>query len=103
MLNAGAPVEQCTDHARSRVPWWSNSQIAGTLADRSADPLLRTYMWAYAAGIDWFANLADADQATIRRVLHASYRAPLTPGDLESLWPQGPTIGGSASTAQPQS
>ncbi|HEY0539776.1 MAG TPA: hypothetical protein VGD53_15475 [Actinoallomurus sp.] len=103
MLNAGAPVEQCKDHARSRVPWWSNSQIAGTLADRSTDPLLRTYMWAYAAGIDWFANLADADQVTIRRVLHASYRAPLTPGDLEALWPQGPTIGGPGSTAQPQS
>jgi len=94
MINAGSPVEECTDHARSRVPWWSNSRIAGTLADRSTDPLLRTYMWAYAAGIDWFTNLADADEATIRQVLHASFRAPLTPAELEALWPQGPRIGG---------
>jgi hypothetical protein len=94
MINAGSSVEECTDHARSRVPWWTNNRIAGTLADRSTDPLLRTYMWAYAAGIDWFTNLADADEATIRQVLHASFRAPLTPAELEGLWPQGPRIGG---------
>jgi hypothetical protein len=100
MVNAGSSVEDCTDHARSRVPWWSNTQVAGMLADRSTDPLLRTYMWAYSAGIDWFANLADADEATIRQVLRASYRAPLTPADLEVLWPQGPTIGGPGSTSR---
>jgi hypothetical protein len=44
------------------------------LADRSTDPLLRTYMWAYAAGSDWFTNLADADETAIRKVLHASFR-----------------------------
>lgn len=94
MINAGASVEECTAHARSRVPWWTNNQIAGMLTDRSTDPLLRTYMWAYAAGIDWFTNLADADETTIRQVLHAAYRTPLTPSDLQALWPQGPTIGG---------
>jgi len=101
MINDGAPVEECVEHARSRVPWWSNGQIAGMLADRSTDPLLRTYMWAYAAGIDWFVNLAETAPATIQRVLHASYRAPLTPAELQALWPQGPTIGGSAPAAHP--
>lgn len=95
LLNAGRPVEECVEHACSRVPWWSNSQIAGMLADRSTDPLLRTYMWAYVAGIDWFTNLADShDQTAIERVLQAAYRAPLTPTDLEALWLEGPNIGG---------
>jgi hypothetical protein len=103
MINARSSVEDCTAHARSRVPWWSNTQIAGMLTDRSTDPLLRTYMWAYSAGIDWFTNLAGADEATIRRVLHASYCAPLTPAELEALRPQGPTIGGPGSTSHTQS
>ncbi|QIS18311.1 hypothetical protein [Nocardia terpenica] len=93
-VNAGASIEECARHARSRVPWWSDGQIADLLADRSTNPLLRTYMWAYSAGIDWFVQLADADTTTIRDVLHAAYRAPLTPADLERLWPEGPAIGG---------
>ncbi|MCO5972892.1 hypothetical protein [Actinoallomurus soli] len=97
-INAGTPIEECVRHARQRVPWWSNDRIAGTLTDRSVDPLLRTYMWAYAAGIDWFANLAEASSATITRVLRAAYRSPLTPVDLAALWPQGPTVGGPGSS-----
>jgi hypothetical protein len=27
-------------------------------------------------------------------VLRAAYRAPLTPGELSELWPDGPAIGG---------
>jgi hypothetical protein len=104
LLNAGTPIEECARHARSRVPWWSNTQIAGMLADRSTDPLLRTYMWAYAAGIDWFTNLADtAEETTVRRVLQAAYRAPLAPADLEELWPAGPTVGGSGGSASDRS
>lgn len=98
-INAGTSVEECVRHARERIPWWSNERIAGTLTDRSTDPLLRTYMWAYVAGIDWFVNLADADSTTISKVLHAAYRAPLTPADLETLWPGGPAIGGPGAEA----
>lgn len=93
-LNAGIPIERCAEHARARVPWWTDSQIAGFLADRSTNPQLRTYMWAYAAGLDWFANLADAEPTVIESVLRQAYRAPLTPTDLEKLWPQGPSVGG---------
>ncbi|MEU2040463.1 hypothetical protein [Nocardia niwae] len=95
-LNAGTPIEECARHARSRVPWWNDGLVAGLLADRSTNPLLRTYMWAYVAGIDWFVNLADAETTVIREVLHNAYRSPLTPTDLERLWPTGPTVGGSA-------
>ncbi|WP_327110501.1 hypothetical protein OHB12_22255 [Nocardia sp. NBC_01730] len=99
-LNSGKPIEECADHARSRVPWWTESQIAGLLTDRSADALLRTYMWSYVAGIDWFTALAEAGGPTIRKVLKSAYRAPLVPADLEKLWPEGPAVGGPGSRSQ---
>lgn len=93
-LNRGAAIEELADHARFRMPWISDAAIADVLTDRGADPQLRSYLWAYPAGIDWFANLADADQATWTTVLRAAYREPLTPSDLAALWPAGPVIGG---------
>jgi hypothetical protein len=94
-LNQGATITECADHARFRVPWWTDAQIADILTDRGTNPQLRSYLWAYPAGFDWFTNLADtADPATKRDVLHAAYRDPLTPDDLAALWPAGPTIGG---------
>lgn len=93
-LNAGATIEQMAGRAKSRVPWWTDAMIGDILADRGANPLLRSYLWAYPAGFDWFANLVDTDPETKRAVLHAAYRAPLTPADLVALWPTGPTIGG---------
>jgi hypothetical protein len=95
-LNSGAPAIECADHMRACVPWWSDTVIAGFLADRGADPQLRTYMWAYPAGIDWFAALSQAGATVTREVDHAAYRAPLTPSDLAELWPAGPPIGGPA-------
>ncbi|MBA9001524.1 hypothetical protein HNR21_000406 [Actinomadura cellulosilytica] len=99
-LNAGTPAIDCADHMRARVPWWSDTTIAGYLVDRGTDPQLRTYMWAYPAGLDWFAALAEADARVIREVLHAAYRDPLTPTDLARLWPAGPPIGGPGSTVR---
>lgn len=97
-INSGTSIPECARHARTRVPWWTNDQIANLLTDRSTNPLLRTYMWAYAAGIDWFTHLADhAEPTAIDTVLHAAYRAPLTPTELQKLWPHGPTIGGHSS------
>jgi hypothetical protein len=93
-LNSGSSIEECADHAVACVPWWTDAQISSILADRGADPLLRSYLWAYPAGFDWFAALADADASVIRQVLHAAYRDPLTPDDLAALWPDGPSIGG---------
>ncbi|GLZ12391.1 hypothetical protein Acsp04_26260 [Actinomadura sp. NBRC 104425] len=93
-INAGTPAAECADHLRACVPWWSDKTIAGYLTDRGTDPTHRTYMWAYPAGFDWFAALADADAKVSREVLHAAYRDPLTPTDLARLWPDGPPIGG---------
>jgi hypothetical protein len=95
MINDGVGVTTCAHHARTRVPWWSTDDISDTLADRSTNPLLRSYLWAYPAGIDWFTTLADtADPTTIHTVMHAAYQQPLTPADLRRLWPDGPAIGG---------
>lgn len=93
-LNAGTPAAECADHLRACVPWWSDKTISGYLTDRGTDPTHRTYMWAYPAGFDWFAALAEADAKVSREVLHAAYRDPLTPTDLAQLWPEGPPIGG---------
>ncbi|TLG13919.1 hypothetical protein FEK35_09075 [Nocardia cyriacigeorgica] len=93
-INAGMPVEACAARAQSRIPWWTDGYIADLLTDRSTNPQLRTYMWAYAAGIDWFVNLADSASPAAETVLFHSYRSPLTPAELQQLWPEGPTIGG---------
>jgi hypothetical protein len=94
-INAGQPAETCAAHAHARVPYWTDDTIADYLTDRAADPLLRSYLWAYPAGIDWFVHLADhGDPASVERVLHAAYSRPLTPDDLARLWPAGPIVGG---------
>jgi hypothetical protein len=76
------------------VPWWTDGAIMNFLRDRKADPTLRSYLWAYPAGLAWFAHLAEAGGEVIGRVFRAAYRAPLTPAELTALWPAGPTIGG---------
>ncbi|MEU7061258.1 hypothetical protein [Streptomyces sp. NPDC046197] len=93
-INSGESVDACAAHALTRVPFWSDSEIAEILTDRGTDPLLRSYLWAYPAGLDWFAALAGAPPATATAVLRAAYRRPLHPADLADLWPEGPVIGG---------
>src|SRR3569833_2409336 len=99
-LNDGAPAVDCADHLRACVPWWSDKTIAGYLSDRGANPVHRSYMWAYPAGFDWFAALAETDARVSREVLNAAYREPLTPTDLAELWPAGPPIGGPGGTVR---
>lgn len=94
-VNNGTPLPEGADYARRRCPFWDTAAIADTLSDRGADPLLRSYLWSYPAGMDWFVSLADtASPETARKVLHAAYERPLTPVDLTQLWPTGPRIGG---------
>jgi len=95
-INSGTSVEQCAEHARARIPWWTDDAIGDALTDRSADPLLRSYLWSYPAGQDWFTHLSTADPTVWRPILRAAYRRPLTTTDLAAMWPDGPTIGGSA-------
>ena len=77
-LNSGATVHECAGHARASVPFWTDSDIADALTDRGASPLLRSYLWAYPAGLDWFVALAAAEDTVSREVLHAAYREPFT-------------------------
>ncbi len=93
-LAAGEPILGLAERARRSVPYWTDSQIADLLTDRGANPLLRSYMWSYSAGIDWFVRLADSPGAPLERVLHAVYHAPHTPSQLMAYWPDGPAIGG---------
>jgi len=90
-VNHGEPLTGIAAETRRRIPWWDDARISDELADRGTDPMLRSYLWSYAAGTDWFVTLADeADGATKERVLRAAYAAPLTPADLHALWPGGP-------------
>ncbi|MBB5874042.1 hypothetical protein F4553_007476 [Allocatelliglobosispora scoriae] len=93
-VNAGTPITECAAIARSRVPFWNDEAIGDNLADRSVDPLLRSYLWSYPAGVDWFVALADQAPELGRTVLREAYRAPLSPAELTALWPAGPRIGG---------
>ena len=94
-INTGQPVDECVRFARDHVPYWSDQRIGDLLSDRGANPLLRSYLWAYPAGLDWFAALADhGSTVVIQEVLRAAYRDPLTPRQLHALWPDSPTVGG---------
>lgn len=96
-INNGVVVSDCVRQAKARVPFWLEEPIGRSLADRSTDPLLRSYQWAYPAGADWFVSLAESDAPdTISKVLNTAYREPLTPDQLTELWPSGPPVGGEA-------
>lgn len=88
-INEGVSATECAARARSLIPFWNSEDIADALSDRSTDPLLRSYLWSYPAGFDWFVALAeDAPALTQKAVLHACYEAPRTPAQLAALWPE---------------
>jgi hypothetical protein len=97
-VNRGILIADCIELARKLVPFWRTESIGDMLTDRGADPLLRSYLWSYPAGIDWFVRLADdAAPQTAAEVIREAYRAPLTPVQLAALWTDGPVIGGEGS------
>ncbi len=93
-INDGTSVPACVEHARSRVPYWSDDEITSVLLDRTRNPLLRSYLWSYPAGCDWFVRLFADDRETGLEVLRAAHRAPLTPNQLREAWTAGPPLGG---------
>jgi hypothetical protein len=94
LLNNGMTVMDCRDLARREVPWWTDEEITREFYDRSRNPQLRSYLWAYPAGIDWFIRLVEAGGTPLGKVLREAYRRPLSPSELHELWPTGPVIGG---------
>lgn len=101
LINAGSTARECVERARALVPCWSNEYIGNLLSDRAVNPQLRSYLWAYPAGLDWFMALAEAGGEIADIVLRASYQNPLTPRDLSTLWPAGPAIGGNRTAHVP--
>ncbi|WP_240487371.1 hypothetical protein [Actinomadura flavalba] len=93
-VNAGASVDEAAADMLAWMPWWDGKIGRQVVKDRRDDPLLRSYLWVYPAGADWFVRLAEADAGTADAVLRTAYREPLTPDDLVRLWPDGPVIGG---------
>lgn len=94
-LNDNTSIPECVSIALENVPFWSEARVGDMLTDRGADPLLRSYLWSYPAGIDWFVRLADsATPGAAETVIRSAYKAPLTPAALSTLWTDGPTIGG---------
>jgi len=96
MVNQGMSIIDCRDYAINRVPFWPPKSVASDLTDRSRNPQLRTYLWAYPAGIDWFVRLHETAGTLLAEVLRDAYQRPLSPGELQQRWPSGPTIGGDA-------
>jgi hypothetical protein len=94
LINSGATAADCRDLARRHVPWWTDDEIARELYDRSRNPQLRSYLWSYPAGIDWFVRLIESGGTALAEVLREAYRRPLTPSELHELWPAGQLIGG---------
>lgn len=92
-INRGDSIQDCADYARIHVPYWDDNDISDHLSDRSVNPQLRSYLWSYAAGVDWFVNLIDA-HGPVSSVLRAAYREPLSPAGLVALWPEGPALVG---------
>lgn len=94
LVNSGASVLECRDKFIQRLPFVSDSEVEREIRDRSLNPRLRSYLWAYPAGLDWFMCLYEERPAAVKDVLRAAYRKPLTPNELSEFWPNGPVIGG---------
>ncbi|MEU8656938.1 hypothetical protein [Actinoplanes philippinensis] len=94
LINAGASIDDCVARARTLLPFWTDENIGNILSDRGVNPQLRSYLWAYPAGLDWFVALVESGSSVAGEVLQASYRDPLAPDDLTKLWPAGPKFGG---------
>jgi hypothetical protein len=96
MVNRGDSALTCLEHAATRVPFWTRQAVGNELVDRSRNPQLRSYLWAYPAGLDWFVRLYEAPSTVLSEVLRDAYQRPLSPRELTEFWPDGPVLGGDA-------
>jgi hypothetical protein len=85
LVNNNASVVDCVDVARRLVPFWSNQAIGDVLTDRGANPQLRSYLWSYPSGFDWFVRLVEDRQDRIGHVMRAAYRELLGFDELNHL------------------
>jgi len=96
MVNQGDSVRACLEHAAARVPFWARQTVVNDLVDRSRNPQLRSYLWAYPARLDWFVRLYEAPGTVPAEVLRDAFQRLLNPSELGELWSGAPVIGGGA-------
>lgn len=86
-INSGQTAAECIRIAKARAPHLSEAEMTRELQDRSRDPRLRSYLWSYPAGLDWFVNLWEQNAKLLPEVIRAAYQRPLSPSELHSIWP----------------
>jgi hypothetical protein len=69
--------------AAERVPFLDDVALSDLLSDRGANPQLRSYLWAYPVGFDYFVSAAERTPSRVQRMLAAAYREPLALSDLD--------------------
>lgn len=83
------------DRATQLVPWWTPDKIVREIQDRSVNPLLRSYLYAYPAGLDFFTRAScHLDESARQSLVERCYAEPLFPSELESLTGLTWSIGG---------
>jgi hypothetical protein len=93
-INTGESIADCHELVVRRAPYLKPEEVERELWDRSRSPRLRSYLWSYPAGLDWFSNLWERENSLLPEVLRAAYQQPIGPSELHALWPDGPAIGG---------
>ena len=58
-LHGQVHERECAEEIRQHIPFWDDERIGDALSDRSVNPLLRSYLWSYPAGLDWFWHLTE--------------------------------------------
>lgn len=93
-INMGISVRNCRSRSIQRLPYISDKELEREARDRTLNPRLRSYLWSYPAGVDWFMNLWELESTLVPEVFGAAYQRPLSASDLNQLWPGGPAISG---------
>ena len=90
LVNNGDDVLEGIEYARKASPFISDAALADAINDRAVNAQLRSYLWSYGSGMDWFVQLAESvTPERAAEVLQACYQDPLQPDDLLGLWAAG--------------
>ncbi|MEM8925018.1 MAG: hypothetical protein AAGD35_16045 [Actinomycetota bacterium] len=93
MVNEDRPVMDAVDFMRSSLPFSSDAAIADAINDRSVNTQLRSYLWSYGSGMDWFVELSEQAPDVLKGTLRRAYREPLQPEHLHASWAIGQALG----------
>ena len=78
-----ADHDQLSRHVQQQLPWLNEEEAHRAVTDRSRDPLLRTYLWSYPIGFDFFVRVWEkSGPDTVSQIVRMAYRQPIDAGDL---------------------